>query len=126
MLPFHPLPWTLTEVLAMPEDYGQRIELIDGALVIRPSPDSRHQRVLLRLAVDILARVPSRLELLPGSSGCSMPRQASATTFLVDPAETPSVAVLFRLDGDEYVEVTSSKAGRLRFDEPFLADLDLP
>jgi Uma2 family endonuclease len=176
ILPDHPLPWTLAEVLAMPEEIGPRVELIDGALVLSPGPGGRHQRVLLRLAVALDKCAPEHLEVLPvvnvvlGPERLLIPDIAVTTCpgrdalclevadllmaveiispssrtydmaqkrvlyadsgiryyLLVDPNDRPSSAVLFRLDGDEYVEVTSSKVGRLRFDEPFLADLELP
>ena len=63
--PQHPRPWTLEEVLALPEDNGQRIELIDGTLVMSPSPTPTHQRVLRRLMVALLDAVPADMELLP-------------------------------------------------------------
>ncbi|CRK58797.1 hypothetical protein [Alloactinosynnema sp. L-07] len=175
-LPNHPLPWTLAEVLAMPEDIGPRVELIDGALVVSPGPGNRHQRVLLRLSIALDRQVPKHLEVLPvvnvvlGPERLLIPDIAVMTCagqddlylrvpdllmaveiispssrsydvaqkrvlyaeasvpfyLLVDPGERPSTATLFRLEGDGYVEVTSSKVGRLRFDEPFLVDIELP
>lgn len=47
--PQHPSPWTLDEVLAMPEDSGQRVELVDGAVFVSPAPSPRHQRLLHRM-----------------------------------------------------------------------------
>lgn len=38
----HPQPWTLAEVMALPED-GVRCELIDGVLIVNPPPTPRHQ-----------------------------------------------------------------------------------
>jgi len=63
--PRHPRPWTLEEVLALPEDNGQRVELVDGTLVVSPSPTPTHQRILQRLQVALLGAVPPELELLP-------------------------------------------------------------
>jgi Uma2 family endonuclease len=42
------LPWTRERVLALPDD-GNRYELLDGELVVTPSPRSRHQYVLSAL-----------------------------------------------------------------------------
>jgi Uma2 family endonuclease len=64
--PQHPRPWTLEEVLALPEDNGQRIELVDGTLVVSPSPAPTHQRVLRRLMAALLDAVPDDMEFLPG------------------------------------------------------------
>ena len=40
--------WTLEMVHALPED-GNRYELLDGELLVSPSPTLHHQRVLMRL-----------------------------------------------------------------------------
>jgi Uma2 family endonuclease len=56
----------LDEVIALPEDNGQRVELIDGTLVVSPSPTPTHQRVLQLLIVALLNTVPPELEVLPG------------------------------------------------------------
>ncbi len=40
--------WTLEEVLALPDD-GNRYELVDGELLVSPSPRGRHQRAVLIL-----------------------------------------------------------------------------
>lgn len=64
--PQHPAVWTLDEVLALPEDQGGRVELVDGTVVVSPAPTSKHQRVLHRLQVDLDAAVPPEYELLPG------------------------------------------------------------
>jgi Uma2 family endonuclease len=50
--------WTRDEVLALPED-GNRYELVDGELLVTPSPRWLHQRavgVLFRLLDDYLTR----------------------------------------------------------------------
>ena len=39
----HQGPWTIDDVLALPEDTRQRIELVGGALVMSPSPGVPHQ-----------------------------------------------------------------------------------
>lgn len=64
--PQHPREWTLDEVLALPEDQGQRVELVDGAVVVSPAPGLAHQRVLQRLQIALLDAVPAECESLPG------------------------------------------------------------
>ncbi|WP_086827276.1 Uma2 family endonuclease [Allokutzneria sp. NRRL B-24872] len=64
--PQHPQRWTLDEVLALPEDQGQRVELVDGTVVVSPAPGGGHQRVLHRLQVSVDRAVPTEYELLPG------------------------------------------------------------
>lgn len=46
----HPPPggWTLADVKSLPE--GSRVEVIDGALIVNPSPLPIHQRIARRLA----------------------------------------------------------------------------
>lgn len=43
-------PWTLNQVLALPEDTRQRVELVGGALMMSPAPGVPHQRASRRLA----------------------------------------------------------------------------
>ncbi|MCT6782264.1 Uma2 family endonuclease [Streptomyces sp. CS7] len=42
-------PWTLTDVLALPEDPAQRVELVGGQLMMSPAPGLAHQRASHRL-----------------------------------------------------------------------------
>jgi Uma2 family endonuclease len=42
--------WTRDAVLALPDD-GQRYELVDGELLVSPSPRGAHQRAVLELAL---------------------------------------------------------------------------
>ncbi|MEV1114614.1 Uma2 family endonuclease [Actinosynnema sp. NPDC049800] len=67
----HPLlahdgPWTLNEVMALPEDSSQRVELVDGSLIMSPIGNLRHQRLLFRIATAFDAACPPGLEALPG------------------------------------------------------------
>jgi Uma2 family endonuclease len=54
----HHGPWTLTDVLALPEDRSVRYELLGESLVMSPAPGLRHQRASYRLhvALDAAAR----------------------------------------------------------------------
>ncbi|WP_290052456.1 Uma2 family endonuclease [Amycolatopsis solani] len=67
-IPLRPEGWTAEEVLALPEDQTslQRIELVDGALLVSPAPTSAHQRLLQRLQLAFVPVVPEDTELLPG------------------------------------------------------------
>ena len=47
----HSGPWTVDDVLALPEDTHHRIELVGGALLMSPNPGVPHQRASLRLAM---------------------------------------------------------------------------
>lgn len=62
----HPEKWTVDDLLRLPEDQGNRIELVDGLVVVSPSPSSRHQRVLQKLQVAFVAATPPEFETLPG------------------------------------------------------------
>lgn len=55
---FYPPPsgWTLTDIQALPEDC--RVEVLDGALIVNPSPLPIHQRVTRRLAAALEPRLP--------------------------------------------------------------------
>lgn len=62
----HPDPWTETEFWALPEDKGQRIELLDGSLLVSPAPKSGHQRITRRLANFLETGLPVGWEVLEG------------------------------------------------------------
>lgn len=64
--PQHPADWTLEEVLALPEDQGSRVELVDGTVIVSPAPTSKHQRVLQRIQVALSNATPEQFEPLPG------------------------------------------------------------
>ncbi|MFD8481002.1 Uma2 family endonuclease [Kitasatospora sp. NPDC059673] len=42
-------PWTVEDVLALPEDTRHRIELVGGALLMSPNPGVPHQRASSRM-----------------------------------------------------------------------------
>ncbi|WP_018635389.1 Uma2 family endonuclease [Parafrankia elaeagni] len=47
----HVGPWTVADVLALPEERTIRFELLGESLVMSPAPGLRHQRASLRLAM---------------------------------------------------------------------------
>ncbi|MEU3629464.1 Uma2 family endonuclease [Streptomyces fradiae] len=51
MLRGHTGPWTVADLLALPEDRTTRYELLGDSLVRSPAPGIRHQRASLRLAM---------------------------------------------------------------------------
>src|SRR5438477_4924868 len=67
-IPPRPGGWTVDEVLALPEEQTplQRIELVDGVLLVSPAPTSTHQRILQTLQFALAPVVPDDTELLPG------------------------------------------------------------
>ncbi len=90
-------PYTCEDVWAMPED-GRRYELIDGVLIVSPSPGFLHQRALIRLAMLLVSACPHDLELLPGPFDYKIHR----TTMLV-----PDILVARRIDyGPKRLEKT--------------------
>lgn len=58
----HGRPLTRADLAGLPDD-GHRYELVDGVLVVSPSPRPRHQRVVLELAVLLRAACPAELEV---------------------------------------------------------------
>ncbi|MEI2779221.1 MAG: Uma2 family endonuclease [Tetrasphaera sp.] len=61
------LPWgrelTADDLAALPDD-GHRYELIDGALIVTPSPSREHQRLSARLLSHLTASAPPELDVL--------------------------------------------------------------
>jgi Uma2 family endonuclease len=62
----HPEKWTVDDLLALPEDQGNRIELVDGLVIVSPAPTSKHQRVLQQLQFAFAGAIPAEYESLPG------------------------------------------------------------
>jgi len=50
--------WTVERVLALPDD-GKRYEVVDGELLVTPSPDFQHQEAVLALATVLRSYVRS-------------------------------------------------------------------
>jgi Uma2 family endonuclease len=63
--PAFPRSFTVTDLYALPDD-GMRHELIDGALLVSPPPDTQHQLIVTRLARLLAAAMPSDIEVLDG------------------------------------------------------------
>lgn len=63
LLERHPGPWTRVELDALPDD-GCRHELIDGTLIVTPSPGFRHQMVVGKLFVLLDRACPEELRVL--------------------------------------------------------------
>ena len=55
--------WTVDRLKTLPDD-GLRYEIIDGTLIVSPSPVPVHQRVVVRLTVLLVAACPADHEVL--------------------------------------------------------------
>ncbi|MGW6448150.1 Uma2 family endonuclease [Lentzea sp. NPDC055074] len=62
LLPAHEGPWTLEDVLALPEEHSQRIELVDGMLLVSPLGSYRHQRLVGRVFAALDRACPDEVE----------------------------------------------------------------
>ncbi|MEU4803233.1 Uma2 family endonuclease [Actinosynnema sp. NPDC023587] len=61
----HDGPWTVDDVLRLP-DMSQRVEVVDGSLLVSPLGVYRHQRLLFRIAMALESACPSGLEATTG------------------------------------------------------------
>ncbi|WP_158840666.1 Uma2 family endonuclease [Saccharothrix deserti] len=57
-------PLTWGDLESMPDD-GRRYELVDGVLLVSPSPRPTHQRVVARLVIELTKVCPPDWEVLP-------------------------------------------------------------
>ena len=62
----HGHPFSIDDLDQFPDDDGLRYELIEGTLIVRPSPTSLHQRAVTRILLLLHAACPPELEVLPG------------------------------------------------------------
>lgn len=78
--------WTTDDLDELPED-GHRYELIDGALVVPPSPTSHHQKLILRLGPALEPTCPPDLEVTQGVEVRISARRSFTPDLLVVTAE---------------------------------------
>jgi Uma2 family endonuclease len=69
-IPPRPEGWTVDEVLALPEDQTslQRIELVDGVLLVSPWPRLEHQRLVRVLTGQLSVGAGPAFEVFPGAN----------------------------------------------------------
>lgn len=73
-------PYTWEDLETMPDD-GRRYEIVDGVLIVTPSPVRRHQRASFRLSMLLGAACPDNLEVLPAPYDVKL---ADDTVFVPD------------------------------------------
>ncbi|MFJ1794792.1 hypothetical protein [Kitasatospora griseola] len=81
-------PWTVEDVLALPEDARHRIELVGGALLMSPNPGVPHQRASLRLAMHLHAAIAAAgapFEVLEAINVLDRTVQPGESTVLTEP-----------------------------------------
>lgn len=62
LLPTHEGPWTLDDVLALPEDNSQRIELVDGMLYVSPLGNALHQHLVFEASYSLRSACPKEFQ----------------------------------------------------------------
>lgn len=69
-IPLRPEGWTVEQLLALPEDQTslQRIELVDGTLLVSPWPRLEHQRLVRVLTGQLGAGAEPAFEVFPGAN----------------------------------------------------------
>jgi Uma2 family endonuclease len=60
----HHGPWTEEDYLALPEQDGWRVELIDGSLLVSPVGDGQHQKLGFRLCRELEFLLSEDVEVL--------------------------------------------------------------
>ena len=63
VLPHEFRDWTIRDLDQLPDD-GQQYELLDGMLLVSPSPTRHHQRAAGRLFIQLTEACPRPLEVL--------------------------------------------------------------
>lgn len=84
--------WTVDDLELLPDD-GLQYELIDGVLLVTPSPVRRHQRAVGELFAVLRAACPPQLEVLPAPIDFQPTRQRSLQPDLlvVPRSEEPTI-----------------------------------
>lgn len=58
-------PWTFDEWMALGDTAPNRVELVDGMLVVSPAEATGNARLMLRLAQQLVTAAPPEFEVLP-------------------------------------------------------------
>jgi Uma2 family endonuclease len=74
--------WTVDDLLAMPED-GLRRELLDGVLLVSPSPTNDHQTIAMLLAAALHRQCPPTFAMTEGVEVQLSPRRSFIPDVLV-------------------------------------------
>lgn len=81
--------WTTDDLEALPED-GLRRELLDGVLLVSPSPTDIHQIIAMRLGVLLEENCPADLQVTQGVEVRISPRRSFIPDVLVATDEAAS------------------------------------
>jgi Uma2 family endonuclease len=78
--------WTVDDLDALPED-GVRRELLDGVLLVSPSPTNIHQTIAMLLGAALERRCPDQFDVTQGVEVRISPRRSFIPDVLVTTAE---------------------------------------
>ena len=125
----HPGPWTEDDYFALGES-NDRIELLDGSLVVSPAGSGPHQQ-FARRAVFETSEVELVAEVVPPGNAAmdrvvkmQLYALAGIPWYLLAQTSPPELR-LYRLSGDHYVEhAVAADGDPLYLTEPFAVVLD--
>ena len=106
--------WTSADLLELPED-NRKHELLDGQIVISPSPRPIHQRAVSRLVVALAAVLPPELEVLTAPVDVHIPH-GLPTLLLPDVLVVPTITVDTELVSRPVLAVEVLSPSTRRFD----------
>ncbi|MFI1825232.1 Uma2 family endonuclease [Streptomyces sp. NPDC020412] len=96
----HHGPWTVADVLALPEDRSVRYELLGESLVMSPAPGLRHQRASYRLhvALDAAAQAADAPVEVLEAVNVTLPSGLVVPDIVVADAGATAEAAVSRID----------------------------
>ena len=81
--------WTIEDLFELDVEDWRRYEIVDGALVVSPTPGLSHEYLLARVRNALIRAAPAGIEVLAGNTGVEFGRSYRVPDIAVVPLDLP-------------------------------------
>lgn len=108
--------WTVEDVQALEVEDVRRYEIVDGALLVSPTPGLRHESVIARIRNAVQSSAGPEVEVLTGNVGIAFARSYRIPDLVVVPADFASTDALVLVPADVHLAVEVVSPGSVTTD----------